>query len=97
MLLKTQSLFLEGIDVCKGIPSFRPDVEMVSHVFNLKQELEKHDLHSEGDRKWMSRRIVRSGLEITLDRSQNFTRDLYLCFEQFVSYYPEKRISCMLL
>lgn len=91
MLLKTQSLFLEGIDICKDIPSFRPDVEMVSHVFNLKKEFENNDLHSEGDRKWMSRRIVRSGLEITLDRSQNFTRDLYLCFEQFVNYYPGKK------
>lgn len=91
MLLKTQSLFLGGIDVCRDILPFLPGVDVVSHVFILKKESENNDLHSEADRKWMSRRIVRSGLEITLDRSQNFTRDLYLCFEQFVSYYPDKR------
>lgn len=91
MLLKTQSLFLHGIDVCKDILPFRPDIEMVSHVFNLMKEFENIALHSEEDRKWMSRRIVRSGLEITLDRSQNFTRDLYFCFEQFANYYPKKK------
>jgi len=91
MLLKTQSLFLEGVDVCKDIRPFRPDIEMVSHVFNLVKEFEREDLNSVEDRKWMSRRIVRSGLEITLNRSQKFTRDLYFCFEEFTRYYPDKK------
>ncbi|MNL57955.1 hypothetical protein D3C87_1815530 [compost metagenome] len=49
------------------------------------------DLNSVEDRKWMSRRIVRSGLEITLSRSQKFTRDLYFCYEEFTRYYPDKK------
>jgi hypothetical protein len=39
---------------------------------------------------WFPRRIVRSGFEVTMDRSDRFTRDLYLCYEQFAKYYPER-------
>jgi len=36
-----------------------------------------------------SRRIVRSGFEVTMDRRNRFARDLYLCFEQFSEFYPD--------
>lgn len=31
---------------------------------------------------------MRSGLEITMNRCSRFTRDLFLCFEQFSELYP---------
>ena len=34
--------------------------------------------------------ILRSGCEITMERSKRYTRDLYLRYKDFAEYYPEK-------
>lgn len=99
MLLKTQCLFLAGDDIARNIEPFRIGPEMVSHVFSLKGEFARLPKWLEQGRKgsveqsmyqWFSRRIVRSGLEVTMDRSDRFTRDLYLCYEQFAQFYPDR-------
>jgi hypothetical protein len=105
MLLKTQSLFLAGDDVVRDIEPFEIGADMVSHAFALASEfskvsswLVKMSNRLDGDqkksiersaRRWISKRIVRSGFEVTMDRSDRFTRDLYLCYEQFAIFYPE--------
>jgi uncharacterized protein len=33
---------------------------------------------------------LRSGFELTMNRSKRYTRDLYRCYETFAEYYPEK-------
>lgn len=101
MLLKTQSLFLAGEDVIKDVDQFKPGIEMVSHIFSLSEEFSKlpeWQLKDSGDkdkladgRKWFCRRVVRAGLEITLNRATQYTRDLYFCYEQFAKFYPQKR------
>lgn len=73
---------------------------MVSHVFSLASEFSRLPRWLEEDRKmcaeqslrhqWFSRRIVRSGFEVTMDRNDCFTRDLYLCYEQFAKFYPAR-------
>jgi predicted nucleotidyltransferase len=35
-------------------------------------------------------RIRPSGGEVTMDRNDRFTRDLYLCYEQFSQFYPDR-------
>lgn len=98
-LLKTQCLFLAGDDIAKNIPSFQLGLEMVSHVFGLAPEFGRLPTWLEEARKdgreqslhqWFSRRIVRSGFEVTMDRSDCFTRDLYLCYEKFAEFYPDR-------
>jgi uncharacterized protein len=97
MLLKTQCLFLAGDDIARDIKPFRIGPEMVSHVFLLEREFSRLPRLLEQGRKsgveqsmrqWFSRKIVRSGFEVTMDRSNCFTRDLYLCYEQFARLYP---------
>lgn len=97
MLLKTQCLFLAGEDVARDIAPFQLGTEMVSHVFSLQGEFSRLPRLLEEGRKtgveqamhqWFSRRIVRSGFEVTMDRNDHFTRDLYLCYEQFARFYP---------
>lgn len=39
---------------------------------------------------WMSKQFLRTGMELCVLRSQKYSRDLYLCWEQFSYYYPEK-------
>jgi predicted nucleotidyltransferase len=105
MLIKTQSLFLAGDDLAKHIEPFRIGSEMVSHVFALENEFAKsqrwlanlpasipneHKNTAERSvRRWIFKRIVRSGFEVTMNRTEHFTRDLYLCYEQFAKFYPE--------
>jgi uncharacterized protein len=98
MLLKTQSLFLAGDDVAKHIEPFKLGRDMVSHVFAIGNEFARLPNWLQEDRKrgverltrqWFSRRTVRSGFEVTMNRSDRFTRDLYLCYEQFSAFYPE--------
>ncbi len=36
----------------------------------------------------MMRRIIRTGLELVVERSGLFSRDLYPCYEVFSRYYP---------
>jgi len=98
MLLKTQCLFLAGDDIARDIEPFQIGPEMVSHVFSLQTEFSRLPRWLEEGRRsgveqsihrWFSRRIVRSGFEVTMDRSNRFTRDLYLCYEQFAQFYPD--------
>jgi hypothetical protein len=99
MLLNTQCLFLAGDDIARDIEPFQLGPEMVSHVFSLQAEFSRLPRLLEEGRKsgeqramyqWFSRRIVRAGFEITMDRSDCFTRDLFLCYEQFAKFYPDR-------
>jgi hypothetical protein len=105
MLIKTQSVLLAGDDVAKLIEPFRIAPEMISHVFALENEFvksqqwlltlpasrpnEQKKTDERSVRRWISKRIVRSGFEVTMNRTEHFTRDLYLCYEQFSMFYPE--------
>jgi hypothetical protein len=105
MLIKTQSLFLAGDDVAKHIEPFRIGPEMVSHIFALENEFaksqqwlmnlpasipdEQRKTIERSMRRWISKRILRSGFEVTMNRTGRFTRDIYLCYEQFSMFYPE--------
>jgi hypothetical protein len=99
MLLKTQCLFLAGDDVARNIEPFQIGSEMVSHVFSLENEFARlprllQEARGNGVEQAMrqsfSRRIVRSGFEVTMERGDRFTRDLYLCHEQFAEFYPDR-------
>jgi hypothetical protein len=72
---------------------------MVSHVFSLKNEFSqlpsllkigRNSGVEQSMHQWFSRRIVRSGFKVTMDRNDRFTRDLYLCYEQFGAFYPDR-------
>ncbi len=39
---------------------------------------------------WLMKGLLRVGFELTMERSQKYTRDLYRCYETFAEYYPEK-------
>jgi hypothetical protein len=104
MLLKTQSLHLAGEDPVRDVAPFRCGIDLFSHAFFLEREYEKlpqklatqkSESEIQAIRRWYCRRLVRAGLEITLDRVPRFTRDLYLCYEQFAQVYPERE-SAML-
>lgn len=97
MLLKTQSLFLAGDDVAKEIEPSKIGRDMVSHVFSLADEFAKlpswlEAVGQEGFERSMRQWFSRSApdLKSRCDRSNRFTRDLYLCYEQFAEFYPQR-------
>lgn len=54
--------------------------------------LEKNTQEDERKREcsWLMKRLLRTGFELTMERSKKYTRDLYRCYETFSEYYPSK-------
>ncbi len=99
MFLKTQGLNVYGQDLTTKIPDFKLGAEMVAHSLGLErsitsvEEFLKQNNEPELIKtrcKVIMKRIVRTGFEIVMERDQAYTRDLYLCWETFSKYYPEK-------
>lgn len=93
-LLQSLCVFGEPFKVEKR----KPGKDMLIHfpmsekrMINFKEKIDK----VESDEKiknictWMMKNILRTGFELTMERSQKYTRDLYLCYEGFSEYYPE--------
>lgn len=102
MLLKTQAACVCGEDISLQFPSYKPDINAVSHGFNLEEDLQRVliDLQQlcktesatvQKICQWIMKRIVRSGFEIVMETAQCYTRDLYPCYQLFSRYFPEKQ------
>lgn len=99
-ILLFQSLCIYGKDISGDMPKLKPGKEMVIHLFNIekrlawfKNKLEPIGGDEEEKRKaclWLTKELLRSGFELTMNRSHKYTRDLYRCYETFSEYYPEK-------
>ena len=99
-LIKTQAICVWGNDISDEIPPFLLS-EMFAHVYGIEKELNgalaELDSSSEfvpEEMKnyctWIMKRLLRTGFEIVMIREQKWTRDLYLCYQSFSKYYPEK-------
>lgn len=107
MLIVTQAACVYGQDISPELPKFKPDIDAVSHAFDLSEDIQEvsFDLlyttpqkppneqtayvHKLGQ--WIMKRILRSGLEIVMERHQCYTRDLYPCYQIFSEYYPAQK------
>lgn len=99
-ILLAQSLCVFGKDISEGLPKLKPGKEMITHLFHidkqfswLRKKLPKIENDEEEMRKgclWLMKVLLRSGFELTMNRSHKYTRDLYRCYETFSEYYPEK-------
>lgn len=54
----------------------------------LNEDRNQEDI--KGECQWAMKGIVRMGLELVMERSGKYSRDLYPCYEVFSQYYPEK-------
>ncbi len=100
LFLKTQSLRVYGQDLASELPEFELGRNTVAHAFSIKKNidaaqqfiLEQKDNPERIKRRCtvIMKRIVRSGFELVMERSHKYTRDLYLCWQEFSKYYPEK-------
>ena len=99
VVIKVQSLFLYGNNLQTKLPRYKPTSSIISTVFNLEEifELGKSKIESAKESNkvqiwcaWIMRTITRASFELIIDREQEFTRDLFLCYKVFSKYYPEK-------
>jgi hypothetical protein len=82
-------------------PKIKPGNDMVRHANNVflmaksaqKKSLVLQKTSDEEKRKdycvWLMKQILRTGVELTYERSGRFTRDLWLCYKDFSEYYPD--------
>ena len=98
--LKIQSLCIYGNDLIQTLPNYKPNSEIIYSLFHLEKRIEKSKLklYSFFDPtltkywcSWIARTFVRCGLELVIEREKNFTNELYLCYEVFSKYYPDKK------
>ncbi len=106
-VLKTQTLWIAGIDLRPQLPPVKPGPDLISHAFTLERDISTvmmelrgmsaHDGGSEAFVRrrcgWIARRLVRSGFELVMEQEGSFTRDLYPCYEVFAKYFPEQQRS----
>lgn len=99
-LIKLTAICIFGKDLKKDIPELKPGRDTAVTLLGLREELELtlHQIdtgfYNSGNTSamcvWMMKRLIRGGFELTAERSQKYSRDLYLCWKNFSLYYPEK-------
>lgn len=97
-IILNQSVCVYGDSI--KIPKQKPGKEMSIHASGFHNRfvwfdkflLEKDEADEEikKDCVWLMKGLLRTGFEITMEREKKYTRDLYLCYETFSKYYPEK-------
>uniref|UniRef100_A0A832M3V1 Nucleotidyltransferase n=1 Tax=Oscillatoriales cyanobacterium SpSt-402 TaxID=2282168 RepID=A0A832M3V1_9CYAN len=102
--IQTQGLCIYGEDVRSQLPRFKPGIAMLTHAFDLADDLAEtqeflrrlssEDPHLESQIKaqcsWITRRMVRTGFELVMEAENTFTRDLHPCYEAFSQHFPEQ-------
>lgn len=100
IMIKTQSICVFGNNLSDTLQALKPGLDTAQHFEGIAEEitktkewLEKERTAEEIKRKctWIMKRIIRSGFELVMERSQKYTRDLYPCYDEFSKYYPDKK------
>lgn len=102
-IIKVAATNLHGPNLAEQIPPFKPTVrvaffmngniqEVLSSTQSKLSKLEDPGRIQVGCA-WVSKRLLRTGFGLVMEREQTFTRDLYFCYEVFSKYYPEQESS----
>lgn len=97
MLIKTQSRCIHGHDLSPGLPECSPGSAMMMDAELLERQWRsfKPALVSgsaiEPERvRSMTKRMLRSGFELVMEREGRYATSLYLLYKCFSKYYPER-------
>jgi hypothetical protein len=97
VILLNQSVCVYGDPI--EVRKVKPGKDMMMHIPNLNKRIEllQGKLDTAESKEsiksacvWFAKDMLRTGFELTMERSQKYTRDLYLCYKTFAEYYPEK-------
>lgn len=100
VLVKLTAICVYGIDIKYLITNLKPGRDIALTLSGLKEESDltmlqiANGYYDKTNTKsmciWIMKRIVRAGFELTSERSNNYTRDLSLCWKNLSMYYPEQ-------
>lgn len=95
VLLSLQGKCILGEDLIKKFPVLMPNKNTFVHIpfFNdfqnrITRTLETKDVFLPAYIPWVTKRYLRTGFELCIEREKAFTRDIYPCYEIFSKYYP---------
>jgi predicted nucleotidyltransferase len=95
--LMNQSVSIFGEDVPYEKMKFSKDLALHAPHFESRHrkllEILEQDYETEKVLKrvdWLGKGILRTAMELVIDRSGKYTRDLYPCYETFSKFYPDK-------
>lgn len=100
VLLKLYGLCIYGERIADIIQPYKPDrnvVLMLGYGLELdiagfeKRFETKDKLGREKMCTWITKRLLRSAEELVIERSNQHSRDLYMCYQVFITYYPDKK------
>ncbi|WP_126147087.1 hypothetical protein [Synechococcus elongatus] len=103
-LLKIQGLCLWGQDLITTWPAVQVGPQLLIHQPHLERDLAavQHELRQllpssprfhvrmRESCRWITKRLLRTGYELVMEREQAYTRDLYPCYVGFARHYPEQ-------
>ncbi len=96
-VLMNQSISIFGEDVPYEKMKFSKDLALHAPNFESRHKKLLEILEQDFETKrvlervvWLGRGILRTGMELVIDRSGKYTRDLYPCYETFSEFYPDK-------
>lgn len=97
-IIEVEAICVHGYDLAVEIEPFRPNAESAFQTRYFREHFgifrREYPSESEEEQRellvWLMRRFLRLGMELVMEREQRFTRDLYLCYESFARYYPDK-------
>jgi uncharacterized protein len=98
-MIKLVGACVHGEDLAPRIRGFRPGIELVFHAWDLPRDTAwaRRLLASASNPGlvdetcvWISKRLVRSGFELVMERAGCYTRDLAACRDLFAAYHPQQ-------
>ncbi|WP_199246035.1 hypothetical protein [[Phormidium] sp. ETS-05] len=106
-IIQTKSLKIAGDDRPLNLPEFKPGVALINYAYTWETDLAQtldilaklspHNLNFAVAVKkqcaWITRRMIRTGFELVMERDQSYTPDLYYCCERFSVYFPEQKAA----
>ena len=88
--LKVMAVCVAGEDILPQLPRVKPGPGAFVVRWGLKKMLESRAVEDVSRRQiHLAKHILRTGMELVMEREQAFTRDLYPCYELFSKYYPQ--------
>ncbi|MCT7983065.1 hypothetical protein NG796_07140 [Laspinema sp. A4] len=107
IIIQTQSLQIAGQPHPLSENKTKPGLDLISYSYTWHTDLEQtldilkrlspqscqFSTQVKKQCAWITRRMIRVGLELVMEQNSGYTPDLYHCYERFSTYFPEHRSS----
>ncbi|MFK7948509.1 MAG: hypothetical protein AB8G11_13035 [Saprospiraceae bacterium] len=95
MIMKTQSLLVDGENIFSELKEYKANREMCLNYRWLKEDIDAFlkinpQSFTLNQCSEMMKLIVRTGFELVIDKVGRFSPDLYICYRDFSKFYPTK-------